>query len=74
MFGEAGLHRLGSHHRQWQGGLAMGAFGAEPADMPVRFAATGAAVDDVEMIERLIAALHFVIAQELSRLIDGCSR
>ena len=70
MFGEARLHRLRGDHRQRQSGLAMGAFGAEPADMPVRFAATGAAVDDVEMIERLIAALDSMFGQGLSRLID----
>lgn len=70
MFGEARLHWLCGDHRQRQGGLAMGAFGAEPADVPVRFPATGAAVDDVEMIKRLIASLHFMFGQGLSRLID----
>ena len=70
MFGEARVHRLAGDHRQWQSGFAMGTFRADPADMPVRFAATGAAVDDVEMIERLIATRASLFGQWLSRLID----
>ena len=70
MLGEARLHRLRRDHRQRQGRLAVGAFGAEPADMPVRLAATGAAVDDIEMVERLVASLGSVFGQGLSRPID----
>lgn len=34
MLGKTRLHRLAGNHRQRQSGLAMGAFRAEPADMP----------------------------------------
>lgn len=70
MFGKARLHRLAGNHGKRESGFAMGTFCAEPADMPVRFPATGAAVDDVEMIKRLIAALMSVSGQGVSRLID----
>ena len=70
MFGEARLHRLAGNHRQRQSGLAMRAFGAEPADVPVRLAAAGAAIDDIKMIKWLIAALVSLLGQRLNRLID----
>ncbi|GAA0473693.1 hypothetical protein GCM10009096_13820 [Parasphingorhabdus litoris] len=35
----------------------MGAFGAKPANMPVRFTAARAAIDDVEVIHGLVSTL-----------------
>ncbi|WP_173203695.1 hypothetical protein [Sphingopyxis sp. BSNA05] len=70
MFGKTRLHRLACDHRQRERGFAMGAFGADPSDMPVRFATTWAAVNDIEMIERLIAPLLSLFGQWLNRLID----
>ena len=70
MLGEARLHRLARNHCQRQGGLAMGTFGAETADVPARFAASGAAIDNIEMVKRLIAALMPLSGQCMSRLID----
>nr|WP_321325573.1 hypothetical protein [uncultured Parasphingorhabdus sp.] len=70
MLGKPRLHRLARDHCQRERGFAMGAFSADPADVPVRFAAAGAAIDDVQMIERLIAAPLILLGQWLNRLID----
>lgn len=48
----------------------MRALGAEPANRPVRLAAAGAAVHDIEVIERLVAPLDAMIAQCGGRLVD----
>src|SRR5690554_2820989 len=73
-FGKARLHRLAGHNRQGESCLAMGAFSAEPAYIPLGFAAAGAVVDDVLMIHRLIAPLlhsFFLRILGFSRYIKG---